>query len=185
MSLEPPPVGRFPSKDALVESCQAYALPRGYAISTLRSDLKRGWIKLKCDRGGEYQNKRNLTDEERKRVTGSRLDGCPFLLVGHRSRVDEHWYLSVEVSEHNHGLSNDRTAHPSQRRLDMAGMDELASLSRADVPARMIKSILRHNGHHVVSRDVYNGRQKIRAETLDGKTPIQALVEHLGAGEYT
>ncbi len=36
---------------------------------------------LKCDRGGEYVNVLNLTDEMRQRETHTKLTGCDFEIV--------------------------------------------------------------------------------------------------------
>ncbi len=114
MALPPPPNAMYPTRPELLTAVKAWASSHGYAIVIARSDQHR--VTLKCDRGGVYQNKHNLTDDIRQRTTGSQLIGCLFMAIGSESQ--ERWWLSVRVPEHNHEASNNTIQHPSLQRLD-------------------------------------------------------------------
>lgn len=108
-SMAPVPQGLYPNRDELMDHVKSWAKHQGYAIVISRSRANRLW--LKCDRGGRYENRRNLTDEQRKRKRGdSRLMGCPFMVIA--VLKDNTWKVKTEVENHNHGPSDDLTAHP-------------------------------------------------------------------------
>ncbi len=80
MALLAPPAGAFESRDSLIASTQEWAANHGYAVVIACS--KPGKVYLQCDRGGRYRNRRHLTDETRRRRTGTRLINCPFSAIG-------------------------------------------------------------------------------------------------------
>jgi hypothetical protein len=59
-------------------------------------------------------------------------------------------------------------------------------MSRAGCPPRQILSALRLEEQDLaaVSRTIYNARAKIRRETLDGRTPIEALFDVIRDNDY-
>ena len=69
----PPPPGQFASRDKLPAHVQAFALTQGYAVTAKRSRTNvNGEVKnliLRCDRGGSYRNRLNLTVDLRRRQT--------------------------------------------------------------------------------------------------------------------
>ena len=69
----PPPPGQFASRDELLAHVRAFALTQGYAVTVKRSRTDvNGEVKnlmLRCDRGGSYGNKLNLTADLRRRQT--------------------------------------------------------------------------------------------------------------------
>ena len=74
MPLLPPSPAVYPTRDALLTAAKSWAAGEGYAI-TISSSYE-GKIYLKCDRGGNYQNRHGLTDTIRQRDTRSRLTGA-------------------------------------------------------------------------------------------------------------
>ncbi len=184
MSLAPPPAGVFPSREELENSARQWAGNHQYAITVKRSDKNR--VVLKCDKGGVYRNRRNLTDENRQRLSGTRLTNCPFEIEGKRDRILDVWQLIVKVPNHNHEPSVDQTAHPSLRRLTVEENETLADLTRARVEPRYIRTMLNDNGQGqaLVMKDIYNARERIRNAALGGRTPIQALVEQLREDDF-
>jgi hypothetical protein len=63
---------------------------------------------------------------------------------------------------------------------------ELVSLTSANVPPRTIGAVLRERGggDSLVMKDIYNARQRIRAENLNRRTPIQSLVAQMNFDDY-
>ncbi|KAI7864145.1 hypothetical protein BDF14DRAFT_1837808 [Spinellus fusiger] len=94
----------FTDKEALVNYAMTFAHQHGYVLSIRRTKKNTAgiinYIDLKCNRGGRYDNRLGLNDENRKRKTTSKLIGCPFLLKGRR-RVGL-WHLEVSEGSHNH-----------------------------------------------------------------------------------
>ncbi|CAG8797364.1 5673_t:CDS:2, partial [Racocetra persica] len=101
------------------------------------------------DKGGHYINRLNLTNETRQRATSTRLIDCPFELYGKKMK-DSQWYLTIKNEKHNHEASQDISDHPSN------DPDKLAIL-----------------------KTIYNARDKIRRDNLQGHIPIQALLDKL------
>ncbi len=71
MSLRPPPCDIFPTRSQLEAYARVWAGQNGYAVVVKSSDKNR--VILKCDRGGSYRNRWNLSEETRQRITGTRL----------------------------------------------------------------------------------------------------------------
>ena len=93
----PPPSGQFASRDELLAHVRAFAITQGYAVTVKRSRTDRqGEIKnvtLRCDRGGSYRNRLNLTADSHRRQTASRLLDCPFELFG--TKRNGAWFLEI------------------------------------------------------------------------------------------
>ncbi len=178
IELAPPPEEDYGSREELLTAVRSWAANHGYAVTIARSDTAKGRVYLKCDRGGLYRNKYDLSDETRSRQTGSRLINCPFSVVG--NQIEGRWVVRVRDKEHNHSASSTTAAHPSLRRLTAKQKEEVATLSKAGAAPRTITAALRHDstsGQILTTRDIYNARLQLRAENLRGKPPIQALVD--------
>ncbi len=184
MSLSPPPPGIFGTRAELEQTARDWAANNGYAIVVRSSEQNR--VVLKCDRGGAYRNRRNLAESDRRRKTGSTLTNCPFRAVGKMVAALNAWQLSVSVPEHNHEASISRAAHASLRRLNEEASRQLVSLTASHVVPRTIEAILRQSdqGEAIIRKDIYNARQRIRNIALNGRTPIQALVQQLRVEDF-
>jgi hypothetical protein len=114
------------------------------------------------------------------------MTNCLFVVHGVRDSTLGAWHLSVPYGLHNHGASKSKATHPSLRKLDPANRQELVSLTTANVQPRTIGAVLRERGHgdNFVMKDIYNARQRIHAENLNGRTPIQALVAQMSQDDY-
>jgi hypothetical protein len=136
---------------------------------------------MKCDRGGNYQNGRNLTEAMRLRTTRSHLTGCKFKLLGRKDFVLGDWWLTVRYPHHNHPAPSLMVAHTRLRKLNAAATAPLKTMSAAIVLPQTIGAILEQNGHAntVVMKDLYNARQRLRNLGFDSRTPIQAPVEQM------
>src|SRR6266496_1956904 len=73
-----PPEGFFESREALFNSINSYAEPRGYAFTTWRSKRHtNGFLKVfyGCDRGRQLPSS---PERSRQRKTTTRMTNCPF-----------------------------------------------------------------------------------------------------------
>ena len=163
-SMAPLPPSQFNSREELLEHAKNWAARQGYAIVIARSRFNRLW--LKCDRGGLYENRRNLTPEQRKRKrSDSRLLGCPFRMLA-VVRKDGVWRVSTENSEHNHDPSEDLSVHPTLRRLTEAQSQKVNEMTEAgNSPAETLEELRRiWPDIKVLTRDIYNARKKYKAQ---------------------
>ena len=171
-SLAPMPSTMFNSREELLEGCKDWSATQGYAIVIARSRFNRLW--LKCDRGGTYENRRNLTPDQRKRKRGdSRLLGCPFKMIA-ACRKDGSWTVDTEVSNHNHEPSDDLSAHPTLRRMtdqQLQKVHEMCDAGRS--PAHTLEELRKlWPKIKVLTRDIYNARKKYKTqkEEMDAET---------------
>ena len=175
-SMAPLQPGQYNSREELLTHAKDWAADQGYAIVIARSRFNRLW--LKCDRGGRYENRRNLTPDQRKRKrSDSRLLGCPFRALA-VVRNDGIWKVQVEVAEHNHGPSDDLTQHPTLRRLTEDQSQKVNEMMDAgNTPAETLEELRRMWPNiKVITRDVYNARKKYKmqkdlAEQASGPPP--------------
>lgn len=181
-SLAPMPPSEFNSREELLAGCKDWAAHQGFAVVIARSRINRLW--LKCDRGGTYENRRNLTPEQRKRKRGeSRLLGCQFKMLANVKR-DGVWKVETEVAEHNHGPSDDLSAHPTLRRMtdeQVNKVNEMCDAGRS--PAETLEELRTlWPDIKVLTRDIYNARKKYKtqkelAEQVAGQSEEQQPFE--------
>jgi hypothetical protein len=96
-------------------------------------------------------------------------------------KLSNTWALKVLESAHNYTPSLDSTAHPAHRLASLleGAYTIINTLSRAGFGPSEILNALRCLDPKVplISKDISNLTQKARVEELDGKTPIQWLLE--------
>jgi hypothetical protein len=94
--------------------------------------------------------------------------------------------LEVINAEHNHEASLDMSGHPYARRLDQESRARVQEMSLAGIRPRDIANALRQSNPEqpIISKTVYNARDQVRRENLDGRTPIQALFDELKDGDF-
>ncbi|XP_074373898.1 protein FAR1-RELATED SEQUENCE 5-like [Apium graveolens] len=75
------------------------------------------------------------------------------------------------------------SGHPSHRRFSR---EEFARIREMTMSPRQILTSLRQSNINLqaISRSIYNVMTKIRKESLQGRSMIQALFEELGQGEF-
>ena len=177
-SLAPMPSSDFDTRDELLMSAKDWAASQGYAIVIARSRLNRLWIK--CDRGGTYENRRNITQEQRKRKRGdSRLLGCPFRMLA-TVKKDGRWRVETESAEHNHPPSEDLTSHPTLRRMTQSQLEKVHEMFEAGrTPADTVEELKKiWPSIKVLTRDVYNARKKYKMQRDDARFEMSTgLVE--------
>lgn len=174
-SLAPMPPSEFTTREEVLAGAKSWSATQGYAIVIARSRQNRLW--LKCDRGGKYENRRGISIEQRKRKRGgSRLQGCPFRMIAAFKR-DARWHVECDQPEHNHGPSEDLSAHPTLRRMTESQLDIVHQMcDRGDTPADTVRELKRlWPDINVLTRDVYNARKKYK--TTREEKAIEAEAE--------
>ncbi|XP_078149520.1 protein FAR1-RELATED SEQUENCE 5-like [Carex rostrata] len=175
----------FETSDELIKGTRDFFSERGYGLS-IRGSRKDKYVVLGCDRGGCYRDQRNVSMEQRKRTTTSRLIGCPFKIKGKR-QDNGSWMIEIKNYLHNHEASVDVTGHPMCRRLSQEEMRNVEHMSKSGIPPRQIISSLRQTNPKLsaISKTIYNAKTKIRKDNLAGRSTVQALLEELSQGGFT
>lgn len=180
-SMLPPPESIHSSFDEALNYCQTWAKEHGYALS--KSSTKKLYkggpyitAFLQCDRGETYKS----TAQVRKSST--RATGCPFKCQIRLIKHESHYQFITHNPTHNHPPSWSATAHPIHRRIDEYTRNIIQAETRAGVKPKQILARLAQEipASAVRQKDVYNAVSKIRKDTLQGMTPIEALVTQLG-----
>ena len=163
-TLAPMPPSEFASREELLAGCKDWAAHQGFAVVIARSRFNRLW--LKCDRGGTYENRRNLLPDQRKRKRGeSRLLGCKFRMLANVKK-DGVWKVETEVPDHNHAPSEDLSAHPTLRRMTDEQVNKVNEMSDAGKsPAETLEELRTlWPDIKVLTRDIYNARKKYKTQ---------------------
>jgi len=180
--IPPPPVNEtFPSRDAAMRFLNDFTSCHGYSLTTKNSKKRKSGnvlhrVYLQCSRGGEYRSR--IDEDHRVRKGQTKLAGCPFRLVLWLGQDDE-WHLDLTDSRHNHHPSPPST-HPTLRRQEMEekGSQVEAQLKAGMNTGQILSAIYNEDDSSAIKpRDIYNKCQKIHHELLDGKTPVQALLD--------
>jgi hypothetical protein len=181
MSLAAPPEAIYPDVDSAFSEIQEHTRDHGYAFR--RHQMRPTRRVFACDRTGKYDLKgKDLnTHSSKQRQTGSKKCGCLMRVELRKDNLSSNWVLKVLESVHNHGPSAASTAHPAHRLPALAPLRRttISTLARASISTSQILTTLRTLDKDVplIRKDISNLIQKARLEELDGRTPIQWLLE--------
>jgi hypothetical protein len=184
MSLIAPPEAVYPDADTATASIQAHAKDHGYAFCIYNARPHR--LVLTCDRAGKYNSKGkdpNTHSTKQRKNTSSKKCRCLIKVALCLDKISDTWNVKVLEAVHNHGPSVASTAHPIHRStaLTLTACATISTLSRAGLQPRQILTTLRsldpEIGLSLIPKDISNFTQKARLEELDGRTPIQWLLE--------
>jgi hypothetical protein len=171
----------FQSRIDLIQQVTSHYKEAGVLLKVGRhSDQRR--VMLQCLSGDNYSERRQK--KEYTRSTSSRLSGCPFVVKALFSKKRNTWQVTEILEEHNHDMApgyyeNRRMGDEEKaivRQMLQHGAD-YASVSRA-LQADF------NNQHNTTKRVLYNEAAAMRAEFLDGRPPIVALIDELTAADY-
>ena len=175
-----PPEGFFESRQALYESINLYAKPRGYAFTTKRSTRERNGffsVIFACDRSRRLPSS---PERERQRKTTTRMTNCPFSVIARES--SEGWTLKYRLDQHfathNHEPSLHPSAHPVQRQLSSSTL-QLKTLSNAGLALKEIQTLVQQSSSLATRQDIYNRIADVRRDSRQGQSPIHALANQL------
>lgn len=169
----------FDSREGLVNFVKDWAIGHGFCI-TIDNGSNKEKVRLKCDIGGVYRDRGN----KGKRInTSSRLIGCNYRLTGRYSSKIQKWHICITFAFHTHeACPQNQMISRSQARArsikpKLGSIENLVST----VEPRKIATSLRREDPEVMllSRDISNLRSKKIRDVLDGRTPIQALLDSL------
>lgn len=96
---------RYSDREKLIFCIHEVASTLGFA-TVIRKSKKDRYVRIGCDRGGEYRvNKLPIKkrDTTVRRSTGTRLIQCPFEIWGRRKK-DGFWEVEIKELTHNHDL---------------------------------------------------------------------------------
>jgi hypothetical protein len=182
MSLTAPPEAVYPDIDTAFTELQAHAKENGYAFCRY---LKKGnRLVFACDRAGKYNSKGkdpNTHSSKQRQSTGSKKCDCLMRVELRQDKLSSNWVLKVLEAIHNHGPSIASIAHPAHRLAALApgAYKTISTLSHAGLSTGQILTTLRCLDPEIslIPKDLANLTQKARLKDLDGRTPIQWLLE--------
>jgi hypothetical protein len=181
MSLTPPPVASYLDVNTAFTALQLHAKQHGYAL--MRFSSKPFRAVFACDRARTYDSRskdREVDPSKRRTATGSKKCGCGMRVALRLDKVESLWMVEVLHGEHNHGPSVAATAHPAHRSATLVPSirAQISTLSQAGfLPSQILHALQVTNpGINLIAKDISNIQQALRAEQLDGKTPIQWLL---------
>ncbi|KAI9021745.1 hypothetical protein CLU79DRAFT_835613 [Phycomyces nitens] len=166
----PFPEDGYPDKQSVIKAVNDYALSNNFTIKI--KDGKFPILHLACSKAGAYRDKRNISDDKRKRAPNSSLIGCPYVLRFSFKRNNMR-YLPLPTRGknencHNHPITPENLASSHQGRMyllatssrtnEVAATESVSSISVQE-PVQWTKSIdrLEHLFRHC------EGEQQVRA----------------------
>jgi hypothetical protein len=87
---------------------------------------------------------------------------------------------------HNHELTTETIGHSIVRRPNAPEKERIGELGECGVAPKAISSTLKteFNNHYTTAGEVYNELTKVRQEFLDGRIPIEALIDMLSKDNF-
>jgi hypothetical protein len=181
-ALTPPPVATYPDVDTAFTALQLHAKGHGYALVKVISRPSR--VLYLCDRAGQYnpKGKELATDKTKQRIyTGSKKCSCLMKVDLRLDTLSNQWMVKVLEGVHNHPPSVSAVAHPVHRKdaLTPEIYAQISTLAQASLTPGRILDILRVSDPKIplISKDISNTIQQIRAKELGSQTPIQWLLQ--------
>ncbi|MBW0492360.1 hypothetical protein O181_032075 [Austropuccinia psidii MF-1] len=175
--LQPPTEGEFQTLELLLQNVHNVSRAHGYDVSSLRSSMTHNQIEIGCDRSGTPNpNKRPF-----KKVTSRNLD-CPFRIYSRKYAKSTTWTLRVKNPEHSHNATENIMAHPAFRKFNEQETSQSAQISESLLMPRKIQAQLctqRQSARPVILQDIYNQFKKIKKDKLQGRSPIDSLLDIL------
>ncbi|MBW0462004.1 hypothetical protein O181_001719 [Austropuccinia psidii MF-1] len=121
------------------------------------------------------------TPNAHKTLTSRKLD-CPFRLYARKYSKSTTWTLKVKNPEHSHDAIENIMAHPAFRKLNEQEISQIAQMSESLLLLRQIQAQLysqRDSYRPVILQDIYSQVKRIKKYKLQGRRPIDALIENL------
>ncbi|MBW0507956.1 hypothetical protein O181_047671 [Austropuccinia psidii MF-1] len=134
-------------------------------------------IEIACDRSGTPNANKNPS----KTVTSRKLD-CPFRLYARKYAKSTTWTLKVKNCEHGHDATENIMAHPDFQKFNEQETSQISQMSESLLMPRQIQAQLysqRESDRPVILKDIYNQVKKIKKDKLQGRRPIDTLIETL------
>jgi hypothetical protein len=156
----------------------------GYGFVLERSKPHNSDVKTRyyyhCDRLRTYQS------GAKKSSTSTRAAGCPFKLFIFRMKHSEQWKLEFLDKHHNHIRSINPSAHNVYRKRTTAQKEAIELMTHAGARPMQILAAIQSEDHDtlVTATDIRGERKKIRERHLDGRSPMEALLDDLSTADW-
>lgn len=129
-------------------------------------------------------NVQNQVDPIQSRSSSSKKTGCTFEVSINFHSSKERWVVTSDAtknplkSQHNHPAFQNLYEESRYRRPDTASEHRIALLSSAGVRPSHIRPLLNvEGGSNLLLRDIYNARARHKRNWLNGRTPIEGLLD--------
>ena len=163
---------------------KTHGLQHGYGFVIKRSKPHNSTTKTRyyfcCDRFKNYQS------SAKSLSTSTRSTECQFNLVIFKIKHGDQWQLEVKNKHHNHLRSINPSAHNVYRKRTQSQKDMIELMTHAGArPMQILAAIQREDEDTLVSAtDIRSERKAIRQKHLDGRSPIETLLDDLSTGEW-
>jgi hypothetical protein len=179
----PPNEAEYLDQAAAKVALQAHGRTHGYSISVESSRPQR--TVYNCSKGGKYRDKGKnpeTHESKRRKNTSTRKTECPWQVVA-KNNISGGCKVEVVENNHNHESVTALSALPQHRIASMAlsekdRVKEMQSLGYP--PSQILRTIRSEDKDSLLTpRDIYNLFASFRIEELNGKTPIEWLLQVL------
>jgi hypothetical protein len=152
-------------------------------LNRLRSKKsKKGCVRkvwLECAHGGKH-----TPQENNIRKTSSRLLQCPWSAEIKRHLITNNtyeWRVKITTHKHNHEPSDTLAEYPGARALTDQQIEQAKEMNKCGTAPKVILRNLKSSDPTNLSipRDIYNLNNRDRADFLQGRTSLEALLDTL------
>ena len=182
MSLLPLPEAIYPDLEAVFTVIQLYTKGQGYAFK--KREKRSNRVVFTCDRAGKYNPKGKdpaVYKSKQYKATGSKMCGYLMIVELWLDNLSGNWILKVLEGVHNYIVSIYITAHSVYRNstLTIEIRTQISVLVQSSLNPSQILTVLRNSTPEIplVVKDISNTIQEARLTELNGRTPIQWLLE--------
>jgi len=194
---EPLPDAEYDAYEDVETAYRQHSLGKGYGIvkvdtGGLKKYNKKSGRKVVygCDRWGinkpdkSTKGNADIHKSKRRKASSSRKCNCPFRIHAIEDPSTLKWRAFIKEQYHNHEPSSESTSHPSHRRAGIANLSAdqrqlVGTLQLRNTPVNTIRAQLSDMSVDVISRDLYNDRNRSRFTHLGGVTAVQWLYDKL------
>ncbi|MBW0585440.1 hypothetical protein O181_125155 [Austropuccinia psidii MF-1] len=134
-------------------------------------------IEIGCDWSGTPNSNKSAS----KTVT-SRKVYCPFRLYARKYAKRTSWTLKVKNTEHSHNATENIMEHPAFKKFNEQETSQIAQMSESLLlPGQIYAQFCsqRESERPVILQEIYNQVKKIKKDKLQGRSPIDSLIETL------
>jgi hypothetical protein len=181
MPLSPPPSEFYNTHEEAYNSTLEWAEEHGYGFSLRRSkpdgDRPKTCFVYQCIRRSLRSSKATI------RQTSTLSSNCKFsFTIKQVSTVPPRWGVLNTYPHHNH----DPAEHPGglscHRKRSNDVKDTIKSMTASHVAPKQIFSVLKQQDPNINIQmvDIYNEQRDLKVARLQGRTPIESLLQRLG-----
>ncbi|OAD66991.1 hypothetical protein PHYBLDRAFT_151930 [Phycomyces blakesleeanus NRRL 1555(-)] len=157
------PENGYPNKQSVLEAVNEYALSNNFTIKI--KDGKFLTLHLACSKAGAYRDKRNISEDKRKKAPNSSLTGCPFLLIfSFKNKSQRYLPLPVRGDNehcHNHPITPNNLASSHQGRMSLLTSED------AIIAKTMLENHAKTRDIQKATRDKVTGMRKLRISDIN------------------